>query len=116
LSEPFAAVIQAVSELTPVQIGDVAVVSGPGPMGLLALKLLVAQGVKTIVAGAPGDAARLEAARRFGAHTVVNVGEQSLQEAVMEVTRGRGADVAFECAGHHSSVRGCLDALRPLGR
>jgi threonine dehydrogenase-like Zn-dependent dehydrogenase len=25
-------------------------------------------------------------------------------------------DVAFECAGHPDSVRGCLDALRPMGR
>ena len=25
-------------------------------------------------------------------------------------------DVAFECAGHPSSVRGCLESLRPMGR
>jgi len=24
--------------------------------------------------------------------------------------------VAFECAGHPGSVRGCLEALRPMGR
>ncbi len=116
LSEPFAAIVQAISELTPVQMGDVAVVSGPGPMGLLAVKLLVAQGIKTIVAGAPGDTQRLAAAKRFGADAVVNVGEQNLAEVVRDLTKGRGADVAFECAGHHSSVRGCLDALRPMGR
>lgn len=116
LSEPFAAIVQAISELTPVQIGDTAVVSGPGPMGLLAVKLLVAQGIKTIVAGAAGDTERLAAAKSYGAHAVVNVGEQNLVDAVQEITRGRGADVAFECAGHHSSVRGCLNVLRPMGR
>jgi L-iditol 2-dehydrogenase len=116
LSEPFAAIVQAISELTPVQMGDVAVVSGPGPMGLLAVKLLVAQGIRTIVAGAPGDIERLAAAKRFGAYEVVNVGERSLADAVRELTHGRGADVAFECAGHHSSVRGCMEALRPMGR
>jgi L-iditol 2-dehydrogenase len=116
LSEPFAAVVQAVSELTPVQIGDTALVSGPGPMGLLAVKLLVAQGVKTIVAGAPGDDHRLAAAQAFGAHAVVNVGECNLAEATAELTSGRGVDVAFECAGHHGSVRGCLESLRPMGR
>jgi len=51
ISEPFAAAIQAVTELTHVRIGDTALVSGPGPMGLLCLKLLVAEGVKVIVAG-----------------------------------------------------------------
>jgi L-iditol 2-dehydrogenase len=116
LSEPFAAAVHAVTELTEVRTGDVAVVSGPGPMGLLCLKLLVAEGVTTIVAGAAGDESRLAAALRFGAVAAVNVAEGSLMDAVREHTDGRGVDVAFECAGHESSVRSCLDALRPMGR
>jgi len=116
LSEPFAAAIHAVTEMTQVRIGDIVLVSGPGPIGLLCLKLLVAEGVTTIVAGAPGDNIRLEAAQRFGATSVVNVGERSLRDAVRELTDGRGVDVAFECAGHESSVRGCVEALRPMGR
>jgi L-iditol 2-dehydrogenase len=115
ISEPFAAAIQAVTELTEVRIGDTALVSGPGPMGLLCLKLLVAEGVKTIMAGASGDEARLDAARRFGAAAIVNVGDRNLLDAVREETDGLGADVAFECAGHESSVRGCIEALRPMG-
>jgi L-iditol 2-dehydrogenase len=116
ISEPFAAAIQAVTELTEVRIGDTALVSGPGPMGLLCLKLMVAEGVKTIVAGATGDEARLDAARRFGAAAIVNVGNRNLLEAVREETDGLGVDVAFECAGHESSVRACIEALRPEGR
>jgi L-iditol 2-dehydrogenase len=115
ISEPFAAAIQAVTELTEVRVGDTALVSGPGPMGLLCLKLLVAEGVKTIVAGAPGDEARLDAAGRFGATTIVNVGNRSLLDVVRENTDGLGVDVAFECAGHENSVRGCIEALRPMG-
>ena len=116
LSEPFAAAIHAAVEMTEVRIRDVVLVSGPGPMGLFCLKLLVAEGVTTMVAGAPGDETRLEAAQRFGAAVSVNVGERSLLDAVHELTDGRGVDVAFECAGHESSVRGCLEALRPMGR
>ena len=115
-SEPFAAAIQAVTEVTKVRIGDVAFISGPGPMGLLCLKLLVAEGVKTIVAGTQGDEVRLEAACRFGAAAVIQVGEQNLQDAVRQVTGTRGVDLAFECAGHENSVRGCVVALRPMGR
>jgi L-iditol 2-dehydrogenase len=115
LSEPFAAAVQAVTELTQVRVGDTALVSGPGPIGLLCLKLLVAEGVKTIVAGASGDDCRLNAARRFGAAAVVNVGERNLADAISEYTGGVGMDVAFECAGHASSVRGCLESLRPMG-
>jgi L-iditol 2-dehydrogenase len=116
MSEPFAAAIQAVTEVTQVRIGDTALISGPGPIGLLCLKLLVAEGVKTIVAGANGDDGRLQAALRMGAAAVVNVGERNLLDAVRDDTDGLGVDVAFECAGHASSVRGCLDALRPMGR
>ncbi|MBT9332384.1 zinc-dependent alcohol dehydrogenase [Paracidobacterium acidisoli] len=116
MSEPFAAAVQAVTEISDVRIGDTALISGPGPIGLLCLKLLAAEGVKTIVAGAAGDGERLDAALRFGAAAVVNVGEQKLSDAVQELTKGEGIDVAFECAGHPDSVRGCLESLRPMGR
>jgi L-iditol 2-dehydrogenase len=116
LSEPFAAVVQAVTEIAKVRIGETALVSGPGPMGLLCLKLLVAEGIRTIVAGAGADQERLSAALRIGAAAVINVGQQNLHEAIREHTGGVGVDVAFECAGHPNSVRGCLESLRPMGR
>jgi L-iditol 2-dehydrogenase len=116
MSEPFAAAVQAVTEISPLKLGDTALVSGPGPIGLLCLKLLVAAGIKTIVAGAPGDDERLAAALRYGAHAVVNVGNTDLQTAVKEFTAGRGVDLAYECAGVAPSVRGCIMALRPMGQ
>ncbi len=116
LSEPFAAVVQAVTEIAKVRVGETALVSGPGPMGLLCLKLLVAEGIRTIVAGAGADQERLSAALRFGAAAIIHVGQQNLHEAIQEHTGGVGVDIAFECAGHPSSVRGCLESLRPMGR
>jgi L-iditol 2-dehydrogenase len=116
LSEPFAAAVQAVTEITNVRRGETALVSGPGPIGLLCLKLLVAEGVRTLVAGAADDIERLEAATRIGADDVVNVATRDLNEAVQRFTNGTGVDIALECAGHPSSVRACLDSLRPMGR
>lgn len=116
ISEPFAAVVQAVTELTTVRPGDTVLVSGPGPIGLLAVKLLVSEGIRTIVAGAPGDDERLEAAKRFGAAAVIDVGRQKLSEAIADLTGGTGVDAAFECAGHPGSVRGCMESLRPMGQ
>jgi L-iditol 2-dehydrogenase len=115
LSEPFAAVVQAVTEISQVRIGDTALVSGPGPIGLLCLKLLLAEGVRVIVAGAAGDNERLQAAARIGAAATVNIGERALSDVIQEQTGGVGVDVAFECAGHPGSVRGCLESLRPMG-
>jgi L-iditol 2-dehydrogenase len=116
VSEPFAAAVQAVTEVTQVRPGDTALVSGPGPIGLLCLKLLVAEGIRTIVAGAKGDESRLAAAKAFGASEVVDVNVTPLRDAVLQATGGRGVDVAFECAGHGDSVRGSIEALRPMGR
>ena len=116
LSEPFAAAVQAVCEITHAQRGETALVSGPGPIGLLCLKLLVAEGVRTLVAGAADDNDRLAAAAQIGAVEVVNVGKRSLGDAIQQFTRGEGVDIAFECAGHPDSVRGCLESLRPMGR
>jgi L-iditol 2-dehydrogenase len=116
LSEPFAAAVQAVTEITHARRGETALVSGPGPIGLLCLKLLIAEGVRTLVAGAADDDHRLEAAVRMGAGDVVNVGRNNLSDAVQQFTHGKGVDIALECAGHPSSVRGCLDSLRPMGR
>jgi len=116
LSEPFAAAVQAVTEITNVRLGDVVLISGPGPMGLLCLKLLVAEGIKTIVAGTSADSLRLEAARRVGASVIVDTSRQDLGTVVAEETRGAGVDVAFECAGASPSARNCLQALKPLGQ
>jgi len=85
-------------------------------MGLLCLKLLVSEGVKTIVAGARGRGSCLECARRIGAAAVVNIGERSLMDVVRGETGGTGVGVALECAGQPESVRGCLEAPRPMGR
>lgn len=115
VAEPLAAAVQPVLELNAVGPGDVVLVSGPGPIGLMCLKLLGAEGAKTIVACTGRDAVRAEAARAIGAHSVVNVDEQELGPVVLSETGGAGVDFAFECAGAAASAQGCLDALRPLG-
>jgi L-iditol 2-dehydrogenase len=116
MCEPFAAAVHAVVEKSRIGCGDVVLLSGPGPIGLLCLKVLAAQGHRVIVAGAGEDAIRLETARTFGAQAVVDVTRQDLSAVARDLTDGRGADVAIECAGVAASVRGCLDALRPCGQ
>jgi L-iditol 2-dehydrogenase len=116
MSEPLAAAVQAVTEVSRARIGDTVLVSGPGPIGLLCLKLLAAEGIRTIVAGTAEDEHRLNAAMHCGAAAVVNVSEQNLREAVRELTGGIYVDVAFECAGHPDSIRGCISSLRPMGQ
>lgn len=116
LIEPFAAAVHAVCEIGTPRPGDVALVSGPGPMGLLCVKLLVAHGVRTVVAGMTADRLRLEKAKELGAARTVHVDHEDLLRAAGQQGDGRGWDIAFECAGVARSVASCLETLRPLGR
>lgn len=116
LTEPFAAATHAVCDVTRPQAGDVVLLSGPGPIGLMCLKLLVAMGIQTIVAGLAIDEARLECASRIGAARIVNVEKEDVVEAVRRATGGAGANIAIEAAGSAASLRNCLEAVRPMGR
>lgn len=115
MCEPFAAAVHAVAEQAVPRIGDVVLLSGPGPIGLMCLKLLVAQGFQVIVAGAAQDSVRLKLARSLGAAVIVNVADDNVAEIVRDQTDGRGVHLAIECAGTGPSVCNCLDALRPGG-
>lgn len=116
LVEPFAVAVHAVGEVANLQYGDTVLLSGPGPIGMLCVKMLLAQGIKTIVAGTSDDEGRLKAAMDFGAHRTVMVDKEDLQAVIEEETHGLGVDIAFECAGAQGSVSNCLQAVRPLGQ
>ncbi len=116
LVEPLAASVHAVADVGRYKLGDVVLVSGPGPIGLLCVKLLATQGLKVLVAGTAVDRIRLQQAEVFGAARTISVDEEDLSEVVSEETGGDGIDIAFECAGAEASVRSCLSILRPLGR
>jgi L-iditol 2-dehydrogenase len=112
--EPFACAVQ-VDELAPTQAGDVALVSGPGPIGLLCAMLLASRRCRVLVAGTDQDDARLKLAATFGIYRAVNVSRENLQDAVADATGGRGADLVVEAAGAAPSVSACLHAVRKRG-
>lgn len=114
--EPLAAAVHAVCDIARFKIGDVVLVSGPGTMGLMCLKLLLAQGIKTIVAGTSDDQVRLGLAKEYGAARTVVVDKENLASIIEEETLGLGVDLALECAGAEASVRNSLEALKPLGQ
>jgi L-iditol 2-dehydrogenase len=116
LVEPLAVAVHATMEQVTLHSGDIALVSGPGPIGLLVLMVLVHQGVRAIVAGTSADGKRLELAREPGAVRVVDVHRESVIDAVRAEAGPHGAHVAFEVAGVAASSVACLESLRPHGR
>ncbi len=112
----------AVHALLPEEnIEDVAgkhvLVTGCGPIGLLAIAVAKTLGAETVVA-TEVNPLRAELAHRMGADAVLDpTAEGSTTVAkVREATAGHGADVALEMSGHPSSLSLAFEALTPGGR
>lgn len=116
LCEPLAVVVHAVAERGRVQAGELAVVTGPGAIGLLTAQVAAAAGAEVILIGTPSDETRLALGRDLGIpHTLV-VERDDVAEAVARLSDGRGADIAFECAGAAPAYRLALDLVKRGGK
>ncbi len=111
LIEPLSVAHHAV-ERSGVKAGDVALVGGSGPIGLLTAAVLKGMGVTTIISEL--TQARKEKATSSGvADHVLDPSREDVPARVRELTGGTGADVAFECAGVNAVLDTMLDAVRP---
>jgi L-iditol 2-dehydrogenase len=120
LSFAHAAMIEAVSValhgvgLTPVSLGDTALVVGSGMIGLLVVQALRLAGCSRVIA-VDLDDNRLRLAAQFGAEVCLNAGQADVPAAVRDLTSGRGADVAFEVVGNSPALATALSSLRKGG-
>jgi (R,R)-butanediol dehydrogenase/meso-butanediol dehydrogenase/diacetyl reductase len=94
--------------------GDVALVGGAGPIGLLLSALLTAQGL-TVIITEVSAARKAKATETKVAQHVLDPTEVNVADAVRELTGGRGADVCFECTSVNAVLDTLLDAVRPGG-
>jgi L-iditol 2-dehydrogenase len=115
LTEPLACALHAL-ERTCVAPGDVAIISGPGAIGLLTMQVARAAGARTVVLGTAADTERLELARDLGAEETIDVTASDAVDAVRELTHGSGADIVFECSGAPAAARAGLAMVRRQGR
>jgi L-iditol 2-dehydrogenase len=111
--EPVAVAAHAVS-LTPIGVGDTAVVVGAGMIGLCLVQVLRAAGCSRVFA-VDLEAEKLELARKLGADAVLDPQKADVAKTVAEATDGRGADVAFEAVGITATVKSAIGAVRRGG-
>jgi threonine dehydrogenase-like Zn-dependent dehydrogenase len=97
-----------------VRIGDVVAIFAQGPIGLCATAGARLRGASTIIA-VDGIAGRLAMSKRLGADVVIDYNERNPVEAILELTGGRGVDVAIEALGTQATFESCLRVLRPGG-
>jgi L-iditol 2-dehydrogenase len=112
LTEPLAVALHAV-ELSEIQTGQGALVTGAGPIGLLVIEMLRARGAKPIIVSEP-SAGRRALAARLGVDRVVDPTTEDLADAV-RVAMGRGPHAVLESSGAAAAAQAGFGLLRPAG-
>ncbi len=115
LTEPLACCVHAVYEVARPNPGDLVVVSGPGPIGLLCAQAARAAGADVIVLGTSRDAGRFAIARTLDFEHLVDVQEEDPLEAVQRLGGEREVELAIECAGAGPSLDQCFKLVRRAG-
>jgi threonine dehydrogenase-like Zn-dependent dehydrogenase len=115
LIEPLSVAVHSVCQRVVPRQGDLVVVMGAGPIGLMNAILAKAAGAAAVlVSGLASDAQRLQLATDLGM-VAVNVGSEDLMDAVQRFSP-RGADVVYECTGAPTGLAEAARIVRKAGR
>lgn len=113
LVEPFAIAVHAIRRAPPT-LNDTVVVVGTGMIGLALVQALSRTGCgRLLVVDIAAD--RLALAADFGATNTINPSTEDALAAILRLTQGQGADLAFEAVGVPATVDLALRCLRKGG-
>ena len=113
LVEPAATVVKAIRKAR-FEPGATVLVTGDGPIGLLALQAATAHGAGWVVLSGTSTG-KLALAGQLGADAVIDVREDDVVAFVNDHTNGLGVDYAIEASGRAAALQHCLEATRQGG-
>jgi L-iditol 2-dehydrogenase len=108
LVEPFSCGYYATVRADNLDGSDTALVYGAGPIGLGVVAAAAAKGARVIVAEPASD--RVAIARQLGADAALDPTSAGFDEALRELTGGRGASVVFEASGKPAAMASALES------
>jgi L-iditol 2-dehydrogenase len=115
MTEPCCVAYQATVVNARIRPGDVVVVIGPGPIGLLCATMARLSGAgRVILAGTPRDKGRMEVGLKAGATHAAESAEEVVA-LLKGMSDGLGADVIIDAAGASITLKSALDWARPAG-
>ncbi len=110
LIEPLAVGMHAANQGN-AHLGQTAVVTGAGCIGLCTLLSLKAMGVSTVIV-VDVLQKRLDKAKSLGADFCINGKEEDTVGRIREITGGRGADLGIETAGNQTTATQLIRAAK----
>jgi len=96
-------------------VGEDVLVTGAGPIGIMAVAILRHIGARHVVITDVNEH-RLALARKMGATRAVNVKEQSIQDVMAELGMTEGFDVGLEMSGNPSAIKDMVDTMNHGGQ
>lgn len=114
LIEPFACVLRGQNALD-IQPGDVVLVMGAGPIGIMHMLLARLRGAARVLVSEL-VLERLEQAHKMGANRVIDPGREDIYEVVKAESDGQGADVVIVAAPSHQGQESALQLAALGGR
>lgn len=112
-AEPYTVGAQANAQAN-TQPGDLVLIHGAGPIGMIICDIAEKRGATVIVSEVNED--RLKIAKDFGAKYTINPKKEDLKEAIMKLTDGKGVNVVFETSGVPALTSLSVELLSPHGR
>lgn len=114
LIEPFACVLRGQNAVS-IRPGDIVLILGAGPIGIMHLKLARLRGASRVIVSEPNPD-RLIVAMRMGADKGVDPARQDLTAIIASETGGRGADVILVAAPSSQAQQAALQLASIGGR
>src|SRR5271155_4634395 len=96
------------------QAGEIVLVIGQGPIGIILSVLARRAGVSVITSDLYPE--RLKIAKSLGLRNTVDASKDDVVNSIREQTEGRGADAVILAVASNGLVRPAMDAARPGGR
>ncbi len=95
-------------------VGEDVLITGAGPIGVMATAIARHVGARHIVVTDVNDY-RLDLARKLGATAAIHTGRTSLTETMRSLGLTEGFDVGLEMSGHPEAIRLLLSSMRNGG-
>lgn len=92
-------------------VGEDVLITGAGPVGLMATALARKVGARHIVVSDPNEY-RLEMAQKLGASMVLNPFETTIESAMKDLGMTEGFDVGLEMSGNPNAFKNMLKVVR----
>ena len=102
------------AELADIRFGDSVCVIGIGPVGLMSVAGAALRGASRIYAVGSREVC-VEAARKYGATTVVNYRDGDIADQINDLTSGRGVDRVIIAGGDVDTFASAVRMLKPGG-